>query len=54
MDASEIPLTQLGQGAARQHEMFTTWVAAGFTEEQALELLKAVITSLIRKADGQC
>lgn len=43
------PMTLLTEGAIRQHEMYRTWVAAGFTEEQALELLASVITSLIRR-----
>ena len=34
------------QGSALQlHELFQSLVAAGFTEEQALELLKATIIS---------
>jgi hypothetical protein len=42
------PLTLLQEGAVNQHEMYISWVAAGFTEAQALDLLKAVITTLIR------
>ena len=48
MPQPEDPLTLLQTGAVNQHEMYLSWVQAGFTEEQALDLLKAVITSLIR------
>lgn len=37
------PLTQLGEDAARHHEMFRAWVEAGFTEGQAMTLLLAAI-----------
>jgi hypothetical protein len=46
----EDPMTALQAGAAQQHEMFVAWVVAGFTEAQALELLKAVVTALILKS----
>ncbi len=35
----ENPLTQLGEVAAQLHELYTTYVAAGFTEHQALYLI---------------
>jgi hypothetical protein len=44
------PMTALTETAAQQHEIFLTWVKAGFTEGQALELLKAVITAAMLKA----
>ncbi len=44
------PFTAQNEGAVVQHELFKAWVAAGFTDEQALELLKAVVTAMIRKA----
>lgn len=40
-------LSTLMDAAISQHEMFTSWVAAGFTEAQALELLKAVIAEIL-------
>jgi hypothetical protein len=43
------PMTALTEGAAQQHEMFLAWMAVGFTEDQALELLKTAITAAIRK-----
>ena len=42
------PLTPMGEGASQQHELFMAWVAAGFTEAQALELLKVVIAEGMR------
>ena len=42
------PLSELVEGAVNQHEMYMAWIEAGFTENQSLELLKAVLTSLIR------
>lgn len=43
------PLTLLQVSAMQQHEMFTSWEEAGFTEHQALELLKAFIMALVLK-----
>jgi hypothetical protein len=34
-----VPPTTLATEAVRHHEMFLSWVAAGFTEDQALRLL---------------
>lgn len=42
-----MPLTT--QGAIIQHELFKSWLAAGFTDEQAMELLKTVITNVMLK-----
>jgi PIN domain nuclease of toxin-antitoxin system len=44
------PITNLATASAQQHEMFLAWVAAGFTEAQALELLKAFITAMVLKS----
>lgn len=38
------PITHLGAAAAQHHEMYTAWVDAGFTPEQAMQLLIALIT----------
>jgi hypothetical protein len=48
------PITGLGEGAVGQHEMYLAWREAGFTETQAMELLKVVITELIRVVNGEC
>ncbi|WP_329214884.1 hypothetical protein OG352_05440 [Streptomyces sp. NBC_01485] len=37
------PIAELAALAAQHHELYTAWVSAGFTEHQALELLKTVI-----------
>lgn len=57
-DDPQSPITELAADAARRHEVFRTWVDAarrhevfrawvdaGFTEDQALKLLIAVITA---------
>lgn len=43
------PVTALTEVAVQQHEMFIAWAAAGFTEAQALDLLKAFITATVQK-----
>ncbi|MEI5520701.1 hypothetical protein WB388_08810 [Streptomyces brasiliscabiei] len=47
-DGMPEPITELAAMAAQNHEAYEAWVAAGFTEQQALELLKAVITAHIK------
>lgn len=42
------PLTALAAQAAAQHEVFRAWLAAGFTEDQALKLLAAMVTASIQ------
>ena len=37
------PITELAAAAVQQHEAFRAWVDAGFTEVQALELLKTIV-----------
>lgn len=39
------PLTELAAMAAQNHELYTAHVNAGFTEDQAMEILLAVITA---------
>ena len=48
-DTPEDPVTLLQAGAASQHEMYLAWVSVGFTEAQALELLKAVVMAMVLK-----
>lgn len=45
----ETPNTIL-DGAIVQHELYLSWVQAGFTPDQALELVKAVIIETLRGA----
>lgn len=40
-------------GAAEQHTLYVEWVRAGFTPEQSLELVKAVIVAVLKK-EGLC
>jgi hypothetical protein len=44
------PITELAGMAAVHHELFVSYVNAGFTPAQALELLKAVIAQAGRNA----
>ncbi|MYX14373.1 hypothetical protein GTY67_13300 [Streptomyces sp. SID8374] len=37
------PMTELAAAAAQLHELYATYVQAGFTEPQAFELTKAVL-----------
>ncbi|MFF4403654.1 hypothetical protein [Streptomyces sp. NPDC001404] len=37
------PITELAQRAAEMHEMYTAFRDAGFTEDQALELVIAIV-----------
>ncbi|MFF7329661.1 hypothetical protein [Streptomyces sp. NPDC008150] len=39
----EDPLTQLAAAAAQLHEVFQAHIEAGFTEQQALELVKTIL-----------
>jgi hypothetical protein len=43
----EDPLEMMQIGAAQLHSMFVSFVAAGFTEQQALELTKCVMSSQV-------
>jgi hypothetical protein len=46
------PMTQMAEGAAEVHEMFLSYVAAGFTNAQAITLVSAILTALIHNANG--
>lgn len=50
MDDFDESLGSLSEAAVGQHEMYTSWVAAGFTEDQAFELLKVVVAKIIEGA----
>ena len=45
-------MTGLMEAAVSQHEMYLSWVQAGFAPEQALELLKVVVASIVRGVAG--
>lgn len=42
-DITPDPMTLLAAAAVQMHELFRSYVEAGFTEEQAMELLIAVM-----------
>jgi hypothetical protein len=44
----ENPLSELMVGAAMMHELYRTYVEAGFTEQQALYLVGQLLTANIR------
>lgn len=43
MGEPEDPITELAAAAAQLHELYTAYIAAGFTEPQAFELTKTVM-----------
>ena len=43
MNAPLDPITDLAAAAVQLHEMYSAFVAAGFTTEQALELTKTAL-----------
>lgn len=44
----ESALTELAAAAAQVHELYTSYLGAGFTEEQALRLVIAIMTAGIK------
>lgn len=42
------PLTALAEGAAQLHELYRSYVEAGFTETQAMQLVCAMVTARMR------
>lgn len=55
VDDAQMPygsaITALIQAAASLHEMYTSYVYVGFTEEQALRLVTAVLTASMPRND---
>lgn len=43
MSDPEDPITELAAGAAQLHEVYLAYRNAGFTEQQAFDLTKAVL-----------
>lgn len=39
------PMSELAAAAAQMHELFTAYIAAGFTESQALYLIGKLIST---------
>lgn len=42
------PMTALAAGAAQLHELFRSYVEAGFTEPQAMQIICAMVTTSFR------
>lgn len=42
------PVTELMEMAAAMHELYRSWVDAGFTDEQAMRLLGSMIDASMR------
>ena len=47
------PLTQLAEGAAQAHELFLAYVGAGFTRQEALQLLVAILAAAFAASPRQ-
>lgn len=45
MEGPASPMTALMQGAAQIHEIFTSYVAAGFNRREALYLVGQILTA---------
>jgi hypothetical protein len=41
----EDPITQLAAAAAQVHELYLSYIEAGFTEAQAFDLVKTILTA---------
>lgn len=42
------PFSALSEGAAQVHELFTSYVHAGFTRAEALKIVIAMVTAHVR------
>ncbi|MEU7431068.1 hypothetical protein AB0B07_09455 [Streptomyces sioyaensis] len=48
MDQPADPMTTLAEAATGLHELYESFIAAGFTRDEALEVIKAIVVN------GQC
>lgn len=46
-DEIQDPMGALAEAAVSHHEMYVSWIAAGFTQEQAFELLMCVVSNMV-------
>ena len=44
------PFSEIGAGAISHHELYSAWVEAGFTPNQAMDLVKMFLSEVIRAA----
>lgn len=47
------PIGGLTEAAATLHEMFTSYMEVGFTEQQAMQLVSATVAAMISGAGGE-
>lgn len=47
------PMTQLQEGAAQLHELYRTYVDAGFTAQQAIYLVGHLLANVVRSAPDE-
>ena len=43
------PFTQLAEGAAQAHELFSAYVGAGFTRAEALQILIGIMVAALHQ-----
>lgn len=53
MSSEEELFAGLDVGAVAHHEMYTSWIRAGFTPEQAMDLMKVVVAELLRRISSE-
>lgn len=51
-DEVQDPMSGLTAAAVTHHEMYTAWVEAGFTPDQALQLLMSIIEQIVSDSGG--
>lgn len=49
MNEPEEFMSEMNEGAIAQHELYEAWVQAGFTPDQALDLVKAIVVEMVRR-----
>lgn len=48
-DGAEEFLGSINEGAITHHELYQAWMAAGFPEDRAFELVKTMIIETVRR-----
>jgi len=48
-DLPDDPMSELAGAAHQMHELFVAYVAAGFTDEQAMSIILALLTATIQR-----
>jgi hypothetical protein len=47
------PMTQMAENAVHLHEMYISYVDAGFTEDQAFDLIKTILIIITENAQAE-